>query len=92
MTKEETIKAGGAGALFYSVSKKLAEKAAYDFVQNETDAFFQNSFICPLMLYSQTEQPGVNKSNFNTSGKTIYNVSLTFGEFDDPSDELSFNR
>jgi len=73
-TEEDAIKTGGAGAFSYSVSKKLAEKAAFDFVEKEKPGFKIATFN-PPMIYGKTEQPGVKKSNLNTSSKTIYNAS-----------------
>ncbi len=72
-TYEDAIKAGGEGAFSYSVSKKLAEQAAWDYVQNEKPGF-EIATVNPPMIYGPTLQPGVKLSNLNTSSKTIYTL------------------
>lgn len=70
---EDAIQAGGAGAFSYSVSKKLAEQAAWDYLSNEKPNF-EIATICPPMIYGPTLQPAVKLSNLNTSSKTIYGL------------------
>lgn len=72
-TYEDAIEAGGAGAFSYSVSKKLAEQAAWDYLANEKPNF-EIACINPPMIYGPTLQPGVKLSNLNTSSKTIYGL------------------
>ncbi|EPQ31488.1 uncharacterized protein PFL1_00823 [Pseudozyma flocculosa PF-1] len=72
-TYEDALKAGGAGAFSYSVSKKLAEQAAYDYVAAERPSFALAT-VNPPMIYGPTLQPGVTKQNLNTSSRTIYNL------------------
>lgn len=48
-TEEDAIKTGGAGAFAYSVSKKLAEKAAWDFVEKERPSWDIVTFNPPMM-------------------------------------------
>ncbi|PWN41849.1 NAD(P)-binding protein [Ceraceosorus guamensis] len=72
-TFDDAVKMGGAGAFSYSVSKKLAEQALYDFVQKEKPNFTAAAFN-PPMIYGATLQPGVNASNLNTSSKTVYGL------------------
>ncbi|KIS68016.1 uncharacterized protein UMAG_04057 [Mycosarcoma maydis] len=70
---EDAIKAGGAGAFSYSVSKKLAEKAAWDYLANEKP-HFEIACINPPMIYGATLQPVAKLSSLNTSSKTIYGL------------------
>ncbi|GAC99752.1 potential oxidoreductase [Pseudozyma hubeiensis SY62] len=72
-TYQDAIEAGGAGAFSYSVSKKLAEQAAWDYVSNEKP-HFEIASVNPPMIYGPTLQPAVRLSNLNTSSKTIYNL------------------
>ncbi|EST04638.1 NAD-dependent epimerase/dehydratase [Kalmanozyma brasiliensis GHG001] len=72
-TYDDAIAAGGAGAFSYSVSKKLAEQAAWDYKSNEKPQF-EIACINPPMIYGPSLQPGVRLSNLNTSSKTIYNL------------------
>ena len=72
-TYQDAIEAGGAGAFSYSVSKKLAEQAAWDYVSNEKPGF-EIACVNPPMIYGPTLQPGVKLSNLNTSSKTIYGL------------------
>ncbi|KZP01479.1 NAD-P-binding protein [Calocera viscosa TUFC12733] len=57
----------------YSASKSLAEKAAYDFVQQEKPSFSITTF-CPPIIYGPPQQPEVTTSNLNTSMNIIYSV------------------
>ncbi|UZJ52813.1 hypothetical protein CBS101457_002133 [Exobasidium rhododendri] len=61
------------GPVAYAVSKKLADKAAWDFVEKEKPQFEISTFN-PPMIYGQTLQPGVTLSSLNTSSKTIYTL------------------
>lgn len=70
---KEAIEFGGAGAFSYSASKKIAEEAAWKFVETEKPGFSIASFN-PPMIYGPTKQPNVRKSNLNTSSKTIYGL------------------
>lgn len=72
-TYDDAIEAGGAGAFSYSVSKKLAEQAAWDYLSNEKPNF-EIATINPPMIYGPTLQPAVKLSNLNTSSKTIYGL------------------
>ncbi|PWN47418.1 NAD(P)-binding protein [Violaceomyces palustris] len=72
-TYEDAIKAGGAGAFSYSASKKLAEKAAFDYKENEKPLYDVVTFN-PPMIYGATLQPGVKRSNLNTSSATVYRL------------------
>lgn len=82
---EDALEAGGAGAFSYSVSKKLAEQAAWDYVSNEKP-HFEIAAINPPMIYGPTLQPGVTLANLNTSSKTIY--GLVAGADQMPEDRL----
>lgn len=84
-TYEDAIEAGGAGAFSYSVSKKLAEQAAWDYKQNEKP-HFEIATINPPMIYGPTLQPGVKLSNLNTSSKTIYGLVSSADQM--PEDRL----
>ncbi|CAO1635946.1 unnamed protein product [Parajaminaea phylloscopi] len=70
---KEAIQFGGAGAFSYSASKKIAEEAAWKFVESEKPGFAITSFN-PPMIYGPTKQPNVTLSNINTSSKTIYGL------------------
>lgn len=71
---KEAVEFGGAGAFAYSASKKVADEAAWKFVEENKPQFGIATFN-PPMIYGPTLQPGVKKSNLNTSSKTIYGVS-----------------
>lgn len=84
-TYQDAIEAGGAGAFSYSVSKKLAEQAAWDFVQNENPTF-EIACVNPPMIYGPSLQPGVKLSNLNTSSATIYGLISSSDQM--PQDRL----
>lgn len=84
-TYQDAIEAGGAGAFSYSVSKKLAEKSAWDYVANEKPQF-EIASINPPMIYGPSLQPGVKLSNLNTSSKTIYGLISSADQM--PEDRL----
>lgn len=46
---EDAVKFGGAGARAYSASKKIADKAAWDFVEQEKPQFVVSTFNPPMM-------------------------------------------
>lgn len=70
---KDAIEFGGKGAFSYSASKKIAEEAAWKFVETENPSFAIASFN-PPMIYGPTKQPGVTRSNLNTSSRTIYGL------------------
>ncbi|PWY96882.1 NAD(P)-binding protein [Testicularia cyperi] len=84
-TYDDAIKFGGAGAFSYSVSKKLAEQAAWDYVANEKP-HYEIAAINPPMIYGPALQPGVRLSNLNTSSKTVYGLVSRADEM--PEDRL----
>lgn len=84
-TYQDAIEAGGAGAFSYSVSKKLAEQSAWDYVANEKPQF-EIACVNPPMIYGPTLQPGVKMSNINTSSKTIYGLISSADQM--PEDRL----
>lgn len=61
------------GPVAYSVSKTLAEKAAWEFVKTERPGFTLATFN-PPMIYGPTLQPAVRLSTLNTSSKAIYTL------------------
>lgn len=71
---KEAVDFGGAGAFAYSASKKVAEEAAWEFKRSNPDVSFDIATFNPPMIYGKTLQPGVKKSNLNTSSATIYAV------------------
>jgi len=82
-TEEDAVAPGVLGALSYSVSKKLAEKAAWDFQQRKPH--FDIATINPPMIYGPTLQP-CNLASLNTSSKAIYKLISNEPEF--PGDRL----
>lgn len=79
--REEALAQGGAVA--YSASKKLAEKAAWDFVAQEKPQF-DLATINPPMIYGKS-LPWATRQTLNTSSQAIYNVRL--GVFGPPPHE-----
>lgn len=73
------------GPVAYSVSKTLAERAAWDFVEKEKPGFKIAAFN-PPMIYGATLQPAVTSSNLNTSSKAIYSLISHLDEV--PADRL----
>lgn len=73
------------GPVAYAVSKKLADKATWNFIKEEKSQFEISSFH-PPMIYGETLQPGVNLKNLNTSSKTIYALIQSLDEM--PGDRL----
>lgn len=73
------------GAVAYAVSKKLADKAAWNFLKEEKPSFKISSFH-PPMIYGETLQPGVNLKSLNTSSKAIYALIQSMEEM--PGDRL----
>lgn len=71
MTTEETEKAGPSAA--YLVSKTIAEKAAWDFVETEKPNF-SVSAITPPMIYGPMLGEVPNMSKLNTSSADIYRL------------------
>ncbi|KAE8213094.1 hypothetical protein CF327_g3338 [Tilletia walkeri] len=84
-TEEDAVAPGALGALTYSVSKKLAEKAAWTFVE-EKKPQFDIVTINPPMIYGPTLQPVHRLSSLNTSSKAIYNMINNADTF--PGDRL----
>ncbi|KAK0527827.1 hypothetical protein OC834_002104 [Tilletia horrida] len=84
-TEEDAVAPGALGALSYSVSKKLAEKAAWDFVE-ANKPHFDIATINPPMIYGPTLQTGVRLANLNTSSKAIYQMIASAETF--PGDRL----
>ena len=74
LTEQDAIEKGG--AIAYSVSKKLAEKAAWDFLEKEKPSWDLVT-LNPPMIYGPSVAWATKKS-LNTSSKAIYNVSLFF--------------
>lgn len=62
-----------AGIFAYCVSKKLAEKAAWDFVEKEKPSYTLAT-INPPMVYGPTIQPSICRKNLNTSNATLYDL------------------
>lgn len=73
LTYEDAVTSGGRGAVAYSASKTLAEKAAWDFMQQEAPAFTLST-INPPMIYGPCRQPVTTKEALNTSSKAIYHL------------------
>ncbi|ETS61320.1 hypothetical protein PaG_04530 [Moesziomyces aphidis] len=86
-TYEEAKTATGPGAsvLAYYASKKVAEKAAYDFVAREKPAF-EVASINPPMIYGPTLQPRVTRKSLNLSSAIMYGLISGLDEM--PSDDL----
>ncbi|KZP01478.1 NAD-P-binding protein [Calocera viscosa TUFC12733] len=57
----------------YSVSKAIAEKAAFEFVEKEKPGFSITT-LCPPIMYGPPIQPEVTTSNLNTSMSIIWSV------------------
>lgn len=57
----------------YYGSKKLAEKAAWDFVENEKPSFDLVT-LCPPMVYGPALQEVKNMDNLNTSNAAFYAI------------------
>ncbi|KAG8908991.1 methylglyoxal reductase (NADPH-dependent) gre2 [Tulasnella sp. 403] len=57
----------------YYASKKLAEKAAWDFVEREKPGFALTT-LCPPMVYGPPEQEVTSMSNLNTSAADVYKI------------------
>lgn len=72
------------GAVAYSASKKLAEKAAWDFVA-EQKPHFDLATINPPMIYGAS-LPWATRKTLNTSSAAIYHVRLPFSQLDDRAD------
>ncbi|PWN86503.1 NAD(P)-binding protein, partial [Acaromyces ingoldii] len=86
-TYKEAAAATGpmAGVFAYYASKKLAEKAAYDFVK-ENKSTFEIASINPPVIYGPTIQPGVTQKNLNLSSSGIYAMISSLDEM--PGDHL----
>lgn len=61
------------GGTAYCASKKLAEKAAFDYVK-ETNAPFSIATICPPMVYGPLEHNVTSTAKLNTSSADIYRL------------------
>jgi nucleoside-diphosphate-sugar epimerase len=71
MTAEESYAAGPSPA--YLVSKKLAEKAAFDFVEKEKPGF-SIATVTPPMVYGPLLQGFDDMEKLNTSSMDIYRL------------------
>jgi nucleoside-diphosphate-sugar epimerase len=58
------------GGQAYTASKKLAERAAWDFVEREKPSWTL-TVLNPPMIYGPVLQPGATRSNLNTSSLRI---------------------
>jgi nucleoside-diphosphate-sugar epimerase len=72
LTREEVKKTNNARGA-YSLSKKLAEKAAWDFVETEKPAFSITT-LNPPMVYGPPAQDFESIDKLNTSSKDIYRL------------------
>lgn len=63
----------GNGPTAYCASKTFAEKAAYDFVENQKP-HFSISTICPPMIYGPVIQGVTSTSHLNTSAADVYRL------------------
>ncbi|QRW12609.1 NADPH-dependent methylglyoxal reductase GRE2 protein [Ceratobasidium sp. AG-Ba] len=70
ITEEEAKQVPGAG---YRASKKLAEKAAWDFVENEQPSFDLVT-ICPPMVYGPALQEVTDLQQLNYSSTAFYTL------------------
>ena len=61
------------GSYAYCASKKIAEKAAFDFVEQEKPNF-DVATICPPMIYGPNSHPVESMSKLNTSSADIYRL------------------
>ncbi|PWN25607.1 NAD(P)-binding protein [Jaminaea rosea] len=82
---KEAIEFGGKGGFAYLASKKVAEEAAWDFVEKEKPSFTISAFN-PPMIYGPPLQPGVKKANLNTSSQAIYGLISSLPSM--PADQL----
>lgn len=110
---KEAIEFGGKGGFAYLASKKVAEEAAWDFVEKEKPSFTISAFNPPMIYVSAATsmqapcdfstdprspcsltrhaqgpplQPGVKKSNLNTSSQAIYGLISSLPSM--PADQL----
>jgi len=72
LTAEDACAPGAAGPIVYSTSKKLAEKAAWDFQQQHSE--MEIVTMCPPMIYGPPIQACSKAEDLNTSSATIYNL------------------
>lgn len=70
---EEAAKKDAPGPVAYCASKKLAEKAAFDYVA-EHNPNFNITTICPPMVYGPTAHTVSDLSKLNTSAAEIYHL------------------
>ncbi|KAG8919335.1 methylglyoxal reductase (NADPH-dependent) gre2 [Tulasnella sp. 417] len=68
--REEGLKDIGSG---YFASKKLAEQAAWDFVEEKSPSFTLTA-LCPRMVFGPPEQEVPNMAKLNTSNLDIYDI------------------
>ncbi|KAG8976977.1 methylglyoxal reductase (NADPH-dependent) gre2, partial [Tulasnella sp. 427] len=70
ITREEGLKDVGSG---YYASKTLAERAAWDFVEEKKPPFTLTT-LCPPMVYGPPEQEVPSLKKLNTSNFDIYDI------------------
>ncbi|KAK0547603.1 hypothetical protein OC846_004797 [Tilletia horrida] len=85
LTEEDALKPDAPGAVIYSISKKLAEKAAWQFIEEQKPGF-DIATMNPPMIYGPTLQPNVTLASLNTSSRAIYNLISSASTF--PVDRL----
>lgn len=73
MTYEEAAQKDANGGMVYCASKKLAEKAAFDFVEKNAPNF-TISTICPPMVYGPALHTITSLDKLNTSSADIYRL------------------
>ena len=73
LTYEDAVASKGVGAIAYTASKKLAEKAAWDFMASEQPQFTLST-INPPMIYGPSWQGISTEAALNTSTKAIYHL------------------
>lgn len=71
-TYEEASAKDVQGAYAYSASKKLAEKAAWDFAEEHPE--MEISTMCPPMIYGISRQSFGSEAGINTSSANIWNL------------------
>ncbi|KAF9890129.1 hypothetical protein FE257_006290 [Aspergillus nanangensis] len=73
LTYDEAAKKGSSTVVAYLVSKKLAERAAWDFVERERPGFDVVT-ICPPMVYGPNMNATASIAHLNESSAEIYRL------------------
>ena len=71
ITYDEAVTADGTTA--YCASKKLAERAAWDYMANHPSSNFSLATVCPPMIYGPLEH-NVHLNSLNASSQDIYRL------------------